>query len=128
MWGLVNSIESYSVEVKLPSGSVELEIKRHLSPLTAERFYRNLPMKALVVRDGSQIYLFVDMCSKLEKEKRELRRGEVAFVPSKSAVLIALDRIKLPAPALSLGKVVSGIEILESAVTGQTAEIRRKED
>lgn len=128
MWGLVESVESYLVEVAMPSGTAEVEIKRHLSPLTAERLYRSLPKSALVVRDGPKVYLFVEMTAKLEKGRRELRRGDVAFVPSKGALLIALRRMRLPSPVLILGEVVSGLEVLESAVTGQTAEVRRKEN
>lgn len=128
VWGLVESVESYLVEVVMPSGKADIEIKRHLSPLTAERLYRNLPKRALVVRDGPKVYLFVEMTSKLEKGRRELRRGEVAFVPSKEALLIALKRMRLPSPVLLLGRVVSGLEVFESAATGQTAHVRRKDE
>ncbi len=121
-------VEKYLIYIR--SGSllkeISIEFLRHLSPITIERLYRSLPMQGMVVRDNSIIYISAPIDTRLEKPRNRLRRGHVAYSPSKKMVLIALDDIRLNESVNSLGRVVEGLEELEKLRTGHMVRLERE--
>ncbi|MDK2373030.1 MAG: cyclophilin-like family protein [Candidatus Korarchaeota archaeon] len=121
-------VEKYIIYIK--SGSllkeVSVEFLRHLSPITIERLYRNLPLQGMVVRDNDLIYISAPIDTRLEKPRNRLRRGHVAYSPSKKMIMIALEDVRLNESVNSLGRVVEGLEELEKLRTGHMVRLERE--
>ncbi|MCC6029197.1 MAG: hypothetical protein LM591_03550 [Candidatus Korarchaeum sp.] len=123
----VEGIESYIVTLRWEGadGIVQLELIRHLSPITIERFYRSLPIRGMVVSSGELIYISAPIETRSEKSRNSMRRGHVAYSISKKMLLIALSDIKLSEPINPMGKVISGMEFIRGLRTGMSVELVR---
>ncbi len=121
-------VEKYLIYIR--SGSllkeVSVEFLRHLSPITIERLYRNLPLQGMVVRDNNLIYISAPIDTRLEKPRNRLRKGHVAYSPSKKMIMIALEDVRLNESVNSLGRVVEGLEELEKLRTGNMVRLERE--
>jgi len=121
-------VEKYLIYIR--SGSllkeVSIEFLRHLSPITIERLYRNLPLQGMVVRDNNLIYISAPIETRLEKPRNRLRKGHVAYSPSKKMIMIALEDVRLNESVNSLGRVVEGLEELEKLRTGHMVRLERE--
>ncbi len=120
-------VEKYLIYVR--SGSllkeISIEFLRHLSPITIERLYRNLPLQGMVVRDNNLIYISAPIETRLEKPRNRLRKGHVAYSPSKKMIMIALEDVRLNESVNSLGRVVEGLEELAKLRTGHMVRLER---
>ncbi len=106
-------------------GPVKLELLRHLSPFTSERIFGNLPREGMVVKDESLVYIRFPVETRIEKERRFLRRGQVGYSPAKGMIVIALKDVKINEPVSYLGKVVEGLEFLNELYTGKVVRLQR---
>ncbi len=120
-------IEKYLIYIKsdLLLNKISIELIRHLSPITIERLYRNLPIVGMVVRDSNLLYISAPLDTRLEKPRNRLKKGFVAYSPAKKMLLIALDDIRLNESVNSLGKVVSGLDELIKLRTGNMVRLER---
>lgn len=120
-------IEKYLVRLK--SGAllkdISIEFLRHLSPITIERLYRGLPIQGMVVRDNDLIYISLPIDTRLEKPRARIKKGHVAYSPSKRMLLIALDDTRLNENVNSMGRVIDGLEELKKLRTGQIARLEK---
>jgi len=121
-------VEKYLIYIR--SGGllkeVSIEFLRHLSPITIERLYRSLPLQGMVVRDNNLIYISAPIDTRLEKPRNRLRKGHVAYSPSKKMIVIALEDVRLNENVNSLGRVVEGLEELEKLRTGHMVRLERE--
>ncbi len=120
-------VEKYLIYIKSSSllKGISIEFLRHLSPITIERLYRSLPIQGMVVRDNSIIYISAPIETRLEKPRNRLRKGHVAYSPSKKMMLIALEDVRLNESVNSLGRVVEGLEELEKLRTGHMVRLEK---
>ena len=118
-------LEKYTILIEEAQGSARMELLRHLSPFTSERIFGNLPGTGMIVKDKDLIYIRFPIETRIEKEKRFLRRGQVGYSPAKGMIVIALRDIKLKEPVSYLGKVVEGLDLLEKLHTGKLVRLKR---
>ncbi len=116
---------SYLMRLKASGVELKVRLSRHRSPITVERLYRILPTSGLAVVRESCVYVFLNLKSKLEKPVRRLSRGEVAFAPSESALVLALEDTALNTPASPIGTVDGNPADLSRLRTGETIELSR---
>lgn len=122
----IEGIGSYTVILRWGSSDeIRLELIRHLSPITIERFYRSLPIKGMVVNDGELIYISAPVDTRSEKPRSSMRRGHVAYSLSKKMLVIALSDVKLNESVNPMGRILSGIELVSGLRTGTTVELVR---
>ncbi len=121
----IEGIESYMVALRWDSDVVRLELIRHLSPITIERFYRSLPIKGMVVNSGELLYISAPIDTRTEKPRGSMRRGHVAYSLSKRMLVIALSDVRLNESVNPMGRVLSGIELVSGLKTGTTVELVR---
>ena len=121
-------LEKYTVLIEGASGPVKLELLRHLSPFTSERIFGNLPREGMVVKDDGLVYIRFPVETRIEKERRFLRRGQVAYSPAKGMIVIALKDTRMSEPVSYLGRVVEGIEFLSEVYTGKIVKLQRGSD
>ncbi len=121
-------VEKYLIYLKSDNlvKEISIEFLRHLSPITIERIYRGLPIRGMVVRDDGLIYISAPVETRLEKPRNRMRRGHVAYSPSKRMILIALEDTKLNESVNSLGRVLDGLEELERLRTGHMVRLERE--
>ena len=120
-------IERYLVCLKSDvfGKKVSLELIRHLSPITIERLYRNIPLSGMVVRDRDVIYISIPIEARVEKPRNKLRRGQVGYSPAKKMLVIALSDVRLDEKINSLGRITEGLEELENLRTGSIVRLER---
>ena len=120
-------IEKYLICIKseVLLESVSGELLRHLSPITIERLYRNLPIQGMAVRDDDLLYIPAPIDTRPEKPRNRVRRGHIAYSPSKKMVIIALGDVRLREGVNSLGRVVSGLGELHKLRTGHRVRLER---
>lgn len=122
----IEGIGSYTVILRWgDTESVRMELIRHLSPITIERFYRSLPMRGMVVNSGELLYVSAPIDTRSEKPRSSMRRGHVAYSPSKRMVVIALSDVRLRESVNPMGRVVQGIELVSGLRTGTNVELVR---
>lgn len=120
-------IEKYLVQLKSDTllKEISMELLRHLSPITIERLYRSLPMRGMVVRDDNMLYISVPIDTRLEKPRTRMRKGHVAYSPSKRMLIIALEETKLNESVNSMGRVTGGLEELKKLRTGHMVRLEK---
>ncbi len=121
-------LEKYTILIEEGQDRVRLELLRHLSPFTSERIFGNLPRTGMIVKDKDLVYIRFPIETRIEKEKRFLRKGQVGYSPAKGMIVIALRDAKLKEPVSYLGKVVEGLEVLERLYTGKLVKLKRGSD
>lgn len=122
----IEGIGSYRVILRWDnSDAVSMELIRHLSPITIERFYRSLPIKGMVVNSGELLYISAPIDTRSEKPRNSMRRGHVAYSLSKKMLVIALLDVRLNESVNPMGRVVSGIELISGLKTGTSVELVR---
>ncbi len=121
-------LEKYTILIEEGRSKVRLELLRHLSPFTSERIFGNLPGTGMIVKDKDLIYIRFPVETRIEKEKRFLRRGQVGYSPAKGMIVIAIRDVKLKEPVSYLGRVVEGINVLEKLYTGKLVTLKRGSD
>ena len=121
----MSTSERYLLEIVSPGGIARAVLVRHLAPITADRFYARLPMSGMAIRQAPGVFVFVEMEAEPEKAVRKMSRGDVGFVASRSAVIIALEDWSGYLIITPLGRVEEGLETLEQVKTGDTISFRK---
>ncbi|MCS7102721.1 MAG: hypothetical protein NZ992_02425 [Candidatus Korarchaeum sp.] len=122
----IERIGSYTVILRWGNSEVvRMELIRHLSPITIERFYRSLPIKSMVVNSGELLYISAPIDTRSEKPRSSMRRGHVAYSLSKRMLVIALSDVRLNESLNPMGRVVHGIELVSGLKTGTSVELMR---
>jgi uncharacterized protein len=126
---MVKSISRVPLILEIVSkGVVELEIVRHLSPLTVSELLSHLPVKGRIHKMG-QDFMYVETGLRLGKEKQRstFKLGEVAYLPSNGSLCVFL-RDKLAYSMNPLGMVTMSLDVAERAGPGDVMILRRNQD
>lgn len=101
-------------------GVMKAEIKRMLSPITAERIQRMLIDQKVITTSGRFLvggkdYFSIRMNIKkgIEKPTDDVKRGEIVYDASTDSLLIVLKSGKTKIKYSKMGQLKDGLELLE---------------
>ena len=110
------SNSTYHINITLLGiGNVKLELYRALAPLTVQKLAQALPTQSRAIKRPKELHIpLKHVIAGAEHEKIVFDRGEVAFDPRNSELLIFLeDEPSTIEPYNYVGKVVSGLDLVE---------------
>jgi hypothetical protein len=101
-----------TLEVK-GKGVCELELVRHLAPLTVGSILRVLPIESRVYRFNEKfLYFDTPLLIGVEKQRDSFKRGEVGFMVSNNTICIFLKDVH-GMRFNPIGRVISNMELLD---------------
>jgi hypothetical protein len=95
-------------------GSARLSLYRHLAPLTVDAITWGLPMDSRVNVQQAMVCVFTSIKVGVEKPRLSFEKGDVAFLASGSLLCFFSKNAKSAVPLNPVGKVDSGVEVLDS--------------
>ncbi|MCS7116751.1 MAG: cyclophilin-like fold protein [Nitrososphaerota archaeon] len=115
---------SIQIEV-LRKGVAKGYFFKHLAPITVNQLIRSMPLEGRVSKfEDSFVYFISGLTVGSEKARTSFKRGEIAFLPLNGSVCFFLKDTVVSRGMNPLGKVDSGIEVLEGAGPGDVISIR----
>lgn len=119
------SVSKVLIRISLQGkGAAEAEVFRHLSPVTLGALLRIMPLQGRVTRYLDEfLYLTTRVVAGVEKPRSTFKRGDVAFLAANGAVCFFLKDCTVARPMNPLGRLLSGIELLEKASPGNVVLI-----
>ena len=124
----INSVSRCSVVLQVGNrGIVLCEISRHLSPITVSSMLKHLPIQNIVhkIADNA-VYIGTGLLLGPEKQRTVFSRGDIGFMTSNSSLSFFIkDSIGISMNPI--GKVKSGLELLETIRPGETMALKKPE-
>ncbi len=106
-------------------GSSSAELKRHLSPLSVRMIINCLPLQGRVYKIIDSItYIETSIVIGAEKQKKEFKRGEIAFMTSNNSICI-FTKDAISKPMNPLGIVKSNLELIEFTQAGDIMVLKK---
>ncbi|MGQ0771351.1 MAG: cyclophilin-like fold protein [Nitrososphaerota archaeon] len=106
------------VEIKTKS-KLTCELKRHLSPKTVGSILRALPLEGNAHFLGQNIVYFeTAINSGIERQRKEFKKGDIAFSPTGGSVCFFLADVISSKPMTPIGKIQSDIDALKDVKSG----------
>jgi hypothetical protein len=120
------SVSRFKLEIEVASkGSAQWELVRHLAPLTSMALMKGLPLQDRVHRFSDKfVYIETGLVIGAEKQKTKFARGDVVFLTSNGSVCVFLQEATVQ-PMNPLGRMVAGIEIIESSQPGDVMVVKK---
>ncbi len=105
-------------------GKASAEIFRHFAPTTVNRIVRNMPLHGRVSKMGdSSVCIITQIVTGSEKGRKRFARGDVALLPFNGLICIFLKDSGSARPLNPIGRVVSGLDVLDNAGRGDTVTL-----
>ena len=105
-------------------GNFTGRLHRHLSPVTAVKIQRALPISGRInLYEKSFVYILTSVVTGEEKSRKEFKRGDIAFRPAGCMVCFFLQDTRSYKPMNPLGEIVEDLEILESCKRGDVIQV-----
>ncbi|MCS7139372.1 MAG: hypothetical protein N3F04_00920 [Candidatus Nezhaarchaeota archaeon] len=118
-------IERYPIVIVIEKlGKAEGELVRTYAPLTISNIVRSLPMRSRAYKLPDRVYVLADLSMDVEKPRQQAFRGDIAFWPQASAIAFFIKDVKLTQAVSLIGKVTSGIELIERTPMGSSVLIQ----
>ncbi len=118
-------IEKYPILIIVEGqGKAEGELVRTYAPLTIASIVRSLPLRARAYKLPDRVYMSVGLAMDVEKPRQQASRGDIAFWPQASAITFFIKDTKLSQAVSLIGKVTSGLEVIEKAPMGTPITIQ----
>lgn len=120
------SVSRYPIRLLFDSGeSLRGELVRHLAPLTVFALMNRMPIDGRIARMGEDIiYWPTDITLGAEKLKSDFKSGDMAFMPSNSAVSLFLKDSKLAKPIIPIGRIIDDVAALSGLKIGATVKMQ----
>ena len=112
-----------SVAVRIGGAAASVLLKRHLAPRTVGALLRAMPLEGSLRPMPGALYVGTGVAGALEKPRRAFARGDVAFNPPGGMVCFFLRDASPGRPMTYMGRVESGIELLDAAESGYPARL-----
>jgi uncharacterized protein len=106
-------------------GNFTLGLYRHLAPVTVTALLDEFPLSSRATIYPGMITLMTKIKIGVEKQRMEFAKGDVAFLAATGSICIFLKNAKSERPLNPIGKVETGIEVLESTSPGSVIQISR---
>ncbi len=99
--------------------SLNLELKRHLTPKTVGFIMRSIPIEGNAHMIGTSI-AFVDTTIRAggEKLQTQFKKGDVVFLASNSSICFFIEDMSSTKSMTLIGKITSNIESLKNVKPG----------
>lgn len=115
--GTVSRVEIV-VEIKGKS-QLRCELKRHLAPVTVGTIIRSLPIEGNVhMMNTSFAYVETKMNVGGERQRKEFKKGEIAFMTANGSVCFFLNDTESTKTMSPIGKITSNAEALNDLKPG----------
>ena len=112
---VINSVSAVNLILEI-NGKSKLfcQLKRHLSPKTVGLISRSLPIQSNAHKMGnSVIYIETTIDSGIERQRSELKKGDIAFMPYEGSICFFFaDSSNVKSMSL-IGKIVDNVDILK---------------
>ena len=106
------------LEIKGKS-KMECELKRHLSPKTVGIIMRSIPLDGNAHFIGQNIVYFeTKIASGVERQKKEFKKGDIAFTPAGSSICIFASDTITSKPMTPIGKILTNVDSIKEAKPG----------
>jgi len=111
------------LEVKGKS-KMECELKRHLSPKTVGIIMRSIPIDGNAHFIGTSIVYFeTKVNSGIERQKKEFKKGDIAFTPVGSSICLFVTDVTTSKPMTPIGKILTNVELLKNVKSGDVISL-----
>ena len=105
-------------------GEIFGKLYKHLSPVTLTKIQHAVPLIGRVnLYERNFAYILTNVITGEEKSRKEMKRGEIAFMPAGSMICFFLQDTRSYKPMNPLGEVTEGMSVLESCRRGDSIQI-----
>ena len=84
------TVSYQKIILKVREHRIPLRLKRHLAPRTVRLVLSRLPMSGNVHRHGSMVYINTEINAGLERGRKTLAAGSVAFLPGQKCLCFVI--------------------------------------
>tara|TARA_B100000929_G_C15478365_1_gene410293 strand:- start:380 stop:766 length:387 start_codon:yes stop_codon:yes gene_type:complete len=117
------SIINIFLEIK-DKARISCQLKRHLAPRTIGLITRSMPIRDNVHRmSKSVVYIKTNIDSGMERKKTDFKKGDIAYFPTGASICFFLNDVLDAQPMTPIGKLLSSIENLKDAKTGDVLSL-----
>jgi hypothetical protein len=103
---------------------LDCELKRHLSPKTVGIIMRSIPLDGNAHFMGQNIVYFeTKVNSGVERQKKEFKKGDIAFTPVGSSVCLFLSDVVTSKSMTPIGKILNNIDSLKDVKSGDVISL-----
>jgi uncharacterized protein len=118
------SVSKIECVVTVRGRKFTLGLYRHLAPVTVTALLGEFPLASrAMLTPGAMITLLTKVKIGVEKQRMEFSKGDVAFLAANGSICIFLANVKSQRPLNPVGKIEQGLEVLQSAKSGDVIEI-----
>lgn len=114
------SVSSSQMVVEIRGkAKMSCELKRHLSPKTVDSILRSIPLEGNAHFIGqSIIYFETAVSSGVERQKKEFKKGDIAFTPAGGSICFFTADVTTTRPMTPIGKLLTNIDSLKDVKPG----------
>ncbi|WP_245871669.1 cyclophilin-like fold protein [Candidatus Nitrosotenuis aquarius] len=103
---------------------LDCELKRHLSPKTVGIIMRSLPLDGNAHFMGQNIVYFeTKVNSGIERQKKEFKKGDIAFTPAGSSICLFVSDVVTSKPLTPIGKILTNVDALKDVTSGDVISL-----
>jgi hypothetical protein len=103
---------------------MECELKRHLSPKTVGIIMRSIPLDGNAHFMGQNIVYFeTHVASGVERQKKEFKKGDIAFTPTGSSICIFANDVVTSKPMTPIGKILTNVDSIKDVKPGDVISL-----
>ena len=119
------SVSRVSIRIAISEkGTATGEIFKHFAPRTVNEILRSLPLHGRANLSNSFIYMTSELVVGGEKRRTTFSRSEMAFLPLNGSICLFLTDSKVERPMNPIGRITSGLEVLDGVTRGDVMEIQ----
>ncbi|RLF11186.1 MAG: hypothetical protein DRJ98_04155 [Thermoprotei archaeon] len=113
------ALTAYKVRLELEGlGDAEAELIRIYAPRTVEALAKSMPVRSRVYPGQGYVYFQVPLSMGVEKPRREMEEGSLAYWPQAKAVCVFYKKMKFNYDLSLLGKITGNLELLVKVKAG----------
>jgi hypothetical protein len=119
------SVSSFQLIIEINGKSkLTCELKRHLSPKTVSAILRSLPLDGNAHFLGKNIvYLETTINSGVERQRKEFKKGDIAFSPAGGSICFFLSDVVLTKSMTPIGKITAEGDVLNDVKAGDVIAV-----
>lgn len=119
------SVSSFQLIIEIKGKSkLTCDLKRHLSPKTVSSILRSLPLEGNAHFLGKSIVYFeTTINSGVERQRKEFKKGDIAFSPAGGSICFFLSDAMLTKSMTPIGKITSEVNALNDAKAGDVIAV-----
>jgi uncharacterized protein len=103
---------------------LDCELKRHLSPKTVGIIMRSIPLDGNAHLLGQNIVYFeTKVNSGVERQKKEFKKGDIAFTPTGSSICLFVSDVVTSKPMTPIGKILNNVDSLKDVKSGDVISL-----